>query len=198
MDSKRDLILKMAKANGMVRPRDLRPLGIAQAYLQRLAERGVLNRVGRGIYMLSSAEISEHHALAEVSKRFPRGLICLLSALRFHELGDETPNQVWLALPANAPAPRASDFRVRVVRYAPLAMETGVEVHRIEGVEVRLTSKARTIVDCFRFRNRIGVGTAMAALRGGLRQGMRPGDLRLMAEAFHQVNVMRPYLEAML
>jgi predicted transcriptional regulator of viral defense system len=198
MDSKRDLILKLAWAQGMVRPKDLQPFDIAPAYLQRLAERGELHRVGRGVYMLPTTQISEHHSLAEVAKRFPRGLICLLSALRFHELGTETPNQVWLALPKEAPTPRASDLNLRVVRYAPLAMTAGIEHHRIEGVEVPLTSKVRTIVDCFRFRNRIGIGTALEALQAGLHQGIRPVELRQVSKQFRQANVIRPYLEALL
>lgn len=198
MARKSDLILELAAAQGMVRPRDLQPLGIAPAYLQRLTERGDLNRVGRGVYMLPDAEISEHHSLAEVAKRFPRGLICLLSALRFHELGTESPSEVWLAVGKDAHVPRVSDLNLRVVRFSPQAMSIGVERHRIEGVEVPLTSKTRTIVDCFRFRNRVGTGIAVEALQAGLRQGILPAELRKVAEQFRQVNVMRPYLEALL
>lgn len=198
MDSKRDIILRLAAADGMVRPKDLKPLGISQAYLQRLAEQGELNRIGRGVYVLPSFEISEHHSLAEATKRFPRGLICLLSALRFHDLGTETPGQVWLALPPEAPRPRASDLPLRVVRYSSLAMTTGIERHRIENVEVQVTSKPRTIVDCFRFRNQIGISTAVESLQSGLRQGVKPTEVRAMAETFRQANVMRPYMESLL
>lgn len=198
METKRDQILRMAAALGIVRPQDLQSAGIAPAYLQRLSEKGELLRVGRGVYMLPGAEISEHHSLAEAAKRCPQGVICLLSALRFHELGTETPGQVWLALPQDAAAPRAADLSIRVVRFSPLGMERGIERHTIEGVEVQMTSKARTLVDCFRFRNKIGLETALEALRSGLQQGLAPTEIRQFAEVFRQAKVLRPYLEALL
>ena len=198
MNTKRSIILRMAAAQGMVRPRDLQAEGIAAAYLQRLAEQGALVRVARGVYMLPAAEISEHRSLAEAAKRFPRGVVCLLSALRFHELGTESPTQVWLALPKDVQAPRAPGLPLRLVHFSEAGMKVGVESHLVEGVKVQITSKARTLVDCFRFRHKIGLETALEALRAGLREGVLPTEIRRMAEAFRQARIMRPYLEALL
>lgn len=198
MESKRDQILKMASLRGLLRPQDLQSAGISAAYLQRLAEAGDLVRVSWGVYMLPGAEISEHHSLAEAAIRWPQGIICLLSALRFHELGTETPGQVWIALPQGVSSPKTTDLSLRVVHFAPQGMTLGVECNSVEGVTIRVTSKARTLVDCFRFRNKIGMETALEALRSGLQQGIPPTEIRHYAETFRQAKVMRPYLEALL
>jgi len=196
--TKQDLILQMAARKGQLRPRDLSQAGLAPASLQRLAEQGKLVRLGRGIYMLPDAEITEHHTLAEVGKRLPGGVICLLSALRFHEIGTETPACTWVAVRRGAKRPAALDLRLEVVRFSEPGMQEGVDQRILEGVPVRITSPARTIVDCFRYRNKIGLDIALEALKEGLRLRVPLPELRRLAKLFHADRVMRPYLEAML
>ncbi len=196
--TKRDTLLRMAKRQGHLRPRDLAVVGIAPSYLQRLAERGDLVRQGRGLYRLPEAEITEHHSLAEVAKRMPKGVICLLTAMRFHELGTQNPGAIWIALPRGSRQPAAGDHDLEVVRFSPVGMEDGVRSHIIEGVRVHVTTPARTIVDAFRFRNKVGLEPALDALRDGLRRRVPLAEIRRLARVFRMERVMRPYLEALL
>ena len=195
--AKRDIILRLAREKGCLRPRDLQAEGISAAYLQRLYEAGDLVRSGRGIYGLASHEFSEHRTLVEVAKRVPRAVICLLSALRYHELGTETPGRVWIALERGMKKPNARDLPLEVVRFTPVGMAEGVSLHMIEGVPVRLTTAARTIVDCFRYRNKMGLAPALEALKEGLLAGVPMGELQRLAKLFRMERVMRPYLEAL-
>lgn len=195
---KRTLILRLAKKKGQLRPRDLQGAGIAAAYLQRLWEQGELVRPARGIYMLPDAEITEHHSLAEVAKRVPHGVICALSALRFHDLGTENPGRVWLALDRGAKRPTARGLSLEVLRFTPVGMKAGVSTHSVEGVPVRITSPARTIVDCFRYRNKVGLEPALEALREGLKRKISVQEIQKYAMLFRMERVMRPYLEALL
>jgi predicted transcriptional regulator of viral defense system len=196
--SKRDLILRMAQAGGHLRPRDLQEIGISASYLQRLCEKGDLMRHARGVYMLTDAEITEHHTLAQTAKRVPRAVICLLSALRFHELGTENPARVWIALERGVRKPNPGDQALEVVRFSTLGMTEGLGEHSLEGVPVRLTTPARTIVDCFRYRNKIGLEPALEALRDGLRRKVPTGEIQRLARMFRMERIMRPYLEALL
>ena len=198
VQTKRNIILRMAKKKGQLRPRDLHEVGIAPSYLQRLSEQGELTRQGRGIYMLPDAEITEHHTLAEVGKRVPQGVICLLSALRFHEIGTEAPTATWVALMRGMKRPSSSDMHLEVVRFSEVGMHDGVEKHILEGVPVRITSPARTIVDCFRYRNKIGLDIALEALREGLRRKVSVAGIRRLSSLFRMERVMRPYLEVLL
>jgi predicted transcriptional regulator of viral defense system len=196
--TKHDIVLQMARQKGQLRPRDLDLAGIAPAYLQRLSERGELVRQGRGIYMLPNAEITEHHTLAEVGKRVPHAVICLLSALRFHEIGTETPGGTWVALMKGMKCPNPADLRLEVVRFSEVSMSEGVEAHVLEGVTVRITSPARTIVDCFRYRHKIGLDIPLEALREGLRRRVAVAEIRRLSALFRMERVMRPYLEVLL
>jgi predicted transcriptional regulator of viral defense system len=197
-EPKRDTILRMARERGQLRPRDLREAGIAPAYLQRLSEQGELLRQGRGIYMLPNAELTEHHTLAEVGKRVPHAVVCLLSALRFHELGTETPAATWVALRRGMKRPSAADLRLEVMRFSEAGMREGVANHHLEGVSVAVTSPARTVVDCFRYRNKLGLGVALEALREALRRKVSAAEIRRLATLFRMARVMRPYLETLL
>jgi predicted transcriptional regulator of viral defense system len=189
-------VLRLASRRAVVRPRDLKALGVPPSYLGRLVAAGELERVGRGLYRLARASATEHHSLAMAAARVPRGVVCLLSALRYHGLTTQAPFEVWLALGIKARVPRVEDPPLRIVRMSDEALTRGVEKHTLEGVPVAITSAARTVADCFKFRNKIGLDVALEALRD-LRG--RRGDLDelwRLARMLRVANVLRPYLEA--
>lgn len=189
-------ILALAKKTTILRPRDLAALGISRATLSRLVERGVLERVGRGLYTPTSAEVSEFHALAEAAKRVPHGMVCLLSALRFHGLTTQAPFEVWIAIDRTARKPRVDYPPVRIARFSGEMLTFGVEKHRVDGVAVRVTSAAKTVADCFRYRNKIGLDVAIEALKEyrRVKRGSMD-DLWRAAEVCRVARVIRPYLE---
>ena len=145
-------------------PRDLESAGVPGGSLSQLARRGLLEKLGRGLYALPGAVPSEHRSLAEVSKRTPRGAICLLSALRFHGLTTQAPAEVWLTIGPKDRAPRPAGVRLRIVRFSGEARDAGVEMHVVDGVSVRIYGEAKTVADCFKFRNKIGIDIAVEAL----------------------------------
>lgn len=182
---------------GVFRLAEARALGLHPEQVRRLTRQGELTRLGRGLYAPASAAPTEHHTLAEVAKRVPRGIVCLLTALRFHGIGTQDPREVWLAVDRRAGVPRIDVAPVRVVRLSGAALTTGIDEHEVEGVAVRVTSPARTVVDCFRFRNKIGVDVAVEALRDYRR--LRKGtvdELWRQADQLRMTRVMRPYWDA--
>jgi predicted transcriptional regulator of viral defense system len=190
-------ILEIVEQVAVLRPRDLDKYGIPRIYLSRLCERGLLRRMGRGLYVLSNADVSEHHTLAEACKRVPHGVVCLLSALRFHGLTTQSPHEVWLAIASKAWRPQVDYPRLRFVRFSARALESGVEEHSIEGVTVRIYNPAKTVSDCFKYRNKIGLDVALEALRDCRTQRICTNDeLWHYAKICRVANVMRPYMEA--
>lgn len=182
---------------GVARPRDLAQLGVRREYAQRLVARGALVRVARGLYTVPDAEISSHRSLAEVAKVVPSGTVCLLSALRFHGLTTQSAPEIWVAVDVHAWRPRNLPFAVRTVYFSGTALTDGVEVHKIDGVPVRIYSAAKTVADCFKYRNKIGPEVAVEALKDYLKLHRRGGDaLWHFAKVCRVSNVMRPYLEA--
>jgi len=197
MSAHHDRILELAREVGIIRPRELDRYGIPRNYLYRLERAGKLQRVGRGLYALPEAEPSEHRSLAEAAKRVPSGVICLLSALRFHELTTQAPFEVWLAIGQKAWRPRVEHPPLRIVRFSAGALNAGIEEHVLEGVSVPIFSPAKTVADCFKYRNKIGLDVAIEALRecrGSQRCSM--DDLWHYAGICRVRNVMRPYMEA--
>ena len=193
-----DSVLELVREVGVIRPRDLEAAGIPAGYLSRLARNGELDRVGRGLYTLAGAKPSEHRSLAEAAKRVPRGVICLLSALRFHELTTQTPAEVWLTIGQKDRTPRPNGARLRIVRVSGEARDAGVETHAVEGVPVRIYGAAKTVADCFKFRNKIGSDIAIEALRDCLEQRRCTVDELLQyARVCRVLRVMRPYVEAL-
>jgi len=206
MSTTQDSILALARDRGLVRPLDLDARGLPRVSLTRLVRQGRLARVGRGLYALPDRQVSEHSALAEVARRHPRAVVCLLSALRFHELTTQAPFEVWLAIPNKARAPRLDYPPLRVVRFSEAALTEGVEEHEIDGVPVRIANVARTVADCFKYRNKIGLDVALEALKEVLndREGQRMRGRRASIDELWRyarldrvANVMRPYLEAL-
>jgi predicted transcriptional regulator of viral defense system len=190
-------VLRLARARTLLRARDVTQQGLPTIALTRLVQAGKLERVARGLYGLPGAAISEHRSLAEVSARVPKGVVCLLSALRVHQIGTQAPFEVWIAIPQNMVTPRLGQPALRVVRMADVALAEGVERLHIDGVEVPVFNAARTVVDCFRFRNKIGLDVAIEALRDGWSQRkFTLDDLWRHATRGRVANVMRPYIEA--
>lgn len=194
MASPEDLILRIAKKQAVFRPRDIAAVNPRMA-IRRLVDSGVLNRIGRGLYGLADAEFGAKISLAEAVLRIPDGVVCLLSALRFHELTTENPHEVWIAVPHKRPL-KVSPPAVRVVRMSGAGFTSGIETHRIDGIDVKVYSVAKTIADCFKFRASIGIDVATEALRDGWRKrAFTMDDLWIQASACRVLNLMRPYLE---
>jgi predicted transcriptional regulator of viral defense system len=191
-------ILDLAAERSLIRPRDLTERGLPTVALTRLVRQGRLQRVGRGLYALPDRPVSEHNALAEVARKHPQAIICLLSALRFHDLTTQSPFEVWLAIPNKARAPKMDYPPLRIVRFSGAALTRGVEDHVIDGVPVRVTSVARTVADCFKFRNKIGLDVALEALQEAWRAKRASMDeLWRYATLCRVANVMRPYMESL-
>jgi predicted transcriptional regulator of viral defense system len=190
--------MEYIRRHGIVRPRDIESIGIPREYLLRLHRQGKLDRAGRGMYILPDADVTEHHSYAEVSKRIPDSVLCLLSALTFHGITTQNPESVWIALRKGARTPAFESPSIRVVRLSGQSLTEGIEVHRIEGVSVRVFSVAKTVADCFKFRNKIGIDVAMEALRDSIRQKKASVNaIHRYAKICRVSNVMRPYLEAL-
>lgn len=197
MSEKTDRILDLARELGILRPRELDQYGIPRKYLYRLEQKGKLQRVGRGLYALPDARPSENRSLAEAAKRVPSGVICLLSALRFHELTTQAPFEVWMAIGQKAWRPRVEYPPLRIVRFSGAALREGVEEHVVEGVPVSVFSPAKTVADCFKYRNKVGLDVAIEALRECLRaRRCSRDDLWYFGRVCRVHNVIRPYLEA--
>jgi predicted transcriptional regulator of viral defense system len=191
-------ILKLAAQSAVLRPRDLDEQGIPRKYLGLLATAGQLRRIGRGLYSLPTAEPTENRSLAEAGKLVPNGIICLLSALQFHRLTTQAPFEIWLAIDRKAWRPTLSELPLRVVRFSGDALSQGVEQHRIEGVPVKVYTPAKTIADCFKYRNKIGLDVALEALRDCWKQRRATMDeLWQAAKICRVANIMRPYLESL-
>jgi len=191
-------LLERIRSAGILRPRDLDGSGIARVRLRRLVERGLLVRVGRGLYALPSIDLGVNESLAAVCKAVPHGVICLLSALRFHELTTQVPAAVWLAIHVKARAPVGPGIPIRLIRSTSPVLEAGVEEHVLEGVTLRAYSPAKTVADCFKHRNTIGLDVALEALREFRRE--RRGTLDELwryAGICRVRSVLRPYLEVM-
>jgi predicted transcriptional regulator of viral defense system len=191
-------ILDLAAERGLIRPRDLTERGLPTVVLTRLVRQGRLQHVGRGLYALPDRPVSEHNTLAEVARKHPQAIVCLLSALRFHDLTTQSPFEVWLAIPNKARSPKMDYPPLRIVRFSGAALTRGIEDHVIDGVPVRVTSVARTVADCFKFRNKIGLDVALEALQEAWRsKRVSMDELWRHATLCRVANVMRPYMESL-
>lgn len=186
------------RRSGIARPRDLEAHGITRAQLSRLVRDGLVVRQGRGVYTLAGHELTAEHTLAQVAARVPGGVFCLLTALRLHGLTTQSPAEVWIALPEKARRPRLDYPRLRVARFSGAALTEGIEHHRFEGVVVRVYSAAKTVADCFKYRNKIGIDVAVEALKDFTRKH-RGGatELARFARICRVARVMQPYLDAL-
>jgi predicted transcriptional regulator of viral defense system len=191
-------IMRYIGQHGMVRPRDIEAIGLPREYLIRLHRQGKLSRSGRGIYALPDANVTERHSYAEVAKRVPEAVICLISALAFHQITTQSPASVWIALRQGARRPALTSPSLRIVRLSGLSLTEGIENHQVEGVPVRVYSAAKTVADCFKFRNKIGLDVAIEALKDCLRQKKASiNEIHRYAKVCRVSNVIRPYMEAL-
>ena len=193
-----DKVLNLTRKLGVLRPRDLKSSGVPRTYLKQLVERGDLLKTGRGLYVQTGAPMTENHSLAEAAKRSPKGVICLVSALRFHGLTTENPAEVWIAIPRGTRPPKSTTPTLRVVTLSGEMMTEGIKQHVIQGVSVPVYGVAKTVADCFRFRNRIGVNIAVEALRDAWRNKKATSEeLWHYAKVCRVLNVMRPYFDSL-
>jgi predicted transcriptional regulator of viral defense system len=196
--TKAEQVVALARRYGVLRPRDLAAHDIPREHLVRLHKRRVLDRPARGIYVLADAQPTEHQSLVEACKRVPQGVVCLLSALQFHHLTTQAPFEVWLAIGDKAWLPKLDYPPLHIVRFSGPALTTGVEKHVLQGVTVRVTDPARTVVDCFKYRHKVGLDVAIEALRDCWRKKKATmDDLHRVAQTRRMANVMRPYLESL-
>lgn len=187
----------IARKIGILRARDLASFGIKRAYLYRLHKMGIVDRVDRGLYVYRNANLTESHSLAEASKKLQNGVVCLLSALRLHGLTTQNPFEVWMAIDRKARFPKSDTPKIRLVRYSGEALTAGVEVRKIERVSVRVYGVAKTVADCYKYRNKIGLDVALEALREcRKKRACTMDELWHYAKICRVTNVMRPYLEA--
>ena len=191
-------LLKLVNERGLIRSRDLVAYSIPRISLTRAVRQGHLEKISRGIYALPGRRFSEHESLANIATRVPSGVICLLSALRFHNLTTQAPHAVWLAIQNKSIAPKVDYPPIRVVRFSGAAFSEGVEERNIDKVMVKVTSVEKTVVDCFKFRNKIGLDVALEALRSAWESNeLNQEEIWRLAKICHVSNFIRPYLESL-
>ena len=194
--SQGDQAVELLEQHGVMRRGELSDAGVHPQTLARLVEDGILIRVARGLYKLADAEIAAPHTMAEVAKLVPKGVVCLISALQFHELTLQMPSRVWVAIGTKARKPKFEYPAIRVVRFGSRALSLGVEMHRIDGVAVPISNPAKTVVDCFRFRRHVGLDVALEGLHSVMRsERAKPAEIVRYARETRIWSVLRPYLE---
>lgn len=194
----RKTALSLLERQGTMRLSDLVEQGVDPPTLSRLVAEGVVIRPSRGLYELANAETHLFHGLAEIAKRVPRGVICLISALQFHDITLQSTRSAWVAIGAKDRRPTISYPPVRFVRFGPRALASGIDTHIIDSVPVRITDSARTVVDCFRYRKAVGLDVALEALRSALRsRKATPDQIARHARNLRIWTIVRPYLESL-
>lgn len=192
-------LLKFIREQGIVRSSEVSSQGWARSYLQRLERKGLVTRVARGLYVADKASLTEHHSLVEIAMRIPHAVISLLSALQFHELGTQLPSEVWIAIHPKDRKPKIDYPPLRLVRFSGDALTEGIEEYEIEGVLVSIYGPAKTVADCFKYRNKIGVDIAIEALKACLERKLATVDeLWKYAKVCRVEKVMTPYMQALL
>ena len=194
--SNAERLLALADERGILRTREVEAEGIPRQSLSRLVDRGELVRIGRGLYQHPDHEVTAQHSLAVAAKRVPHGTVCLLSALRFHDLTTQNPLDVWLAIDHKAREPTVDAVSLRIVRMSGEARTEGVQEDEIEGVPVPIYEAAKTVADCFKYRSRVGLDVALEALRDYHEKGGSIDTLWHYAEVCQVRTVIRPYMEA--
>ncbi len=190
-------LLALLGQKGLLRPRDLDEVGIPRVVLTRMTAKGLLEKAGHGLYRLPDHPGSEHESLATIATRVPQAVFCLLTALQFHELTTQLPRQVWIAMPRGSHAPRIDYPPIKMVQFAGAAYFEGIELFDRDQVTLRVYCVAKTIADCFKHRNKIGVDVAIEALKDARSQRkVSADDLWHYAKICRVANIMRPYLEA--
>lgn len=198
MESKSNRLLNLATKKQIIRAKDVFALGIPRNYLPRLVQKGVLRKVGHGLYASNTSPVTEHLSLIEAACKVPKGVVCLLSALQFHKFTTQSPHQVWMAIAGKAWMPHITSPPIRFVRMSGPTMHFGVNEYPVRGGTLNVYTPAKTVADCFKFRNKIGTDVAMEALRECRRLKKASMDeLWAAAKVCRVANIMRPYLESL-
>lgn len=190
-------VLDLLRQKGILRPSDLDDIGAPRVVLTRMTTNGQLEKAGRGLYRLPESPLSEHESLVAVATRVPQAVFCLLTALQFHEMTTQLPRQIWIAMPRGSHTPRIDYPPVKMIQFSGEAYTQGIEEHERDQVTLRVYGIAKTIADCFKHRNKIGLDVALEALKDARsRKKVSADDLWRYAKIRRVANVMRPYLEA--
>lgn len=190
--------LSLAQTNKVLRVAELSKRGIPRVVLTRLTRDGKLIRIGRGVYALPNRAISENESLLDVATRSSQGVFCLLTALRFHNLTTQSPFEVWLAIPNKAQPPKVDSVSLRIIRLSKKTLCEGIETHRVDGIPIRVYCIAKTVVDCFKFRNKIGLDVALEALQEAWREKrVQMDELWYYARICKVEKIIRPYIESL-
>jgi len=185
------------KHGGILRTSEALDEGINRRTLYHMADEGLLTKLERGVYKLVDQGPLSNPDLAVVAKKVPKAVVCLISALDFHEMTTEIPHQVHIALPRTSRDPKLDHPPIKVYRFSGRSLTEGIEKHELDGVEVKVYNPAKTIADCFKFRNKIGLDVAIEALEQGIEQGKATyKDILKYAEICRVKTVIKPYLEA--
>ena len=191
-------IASLLQSQALLRPSDAVALGYSRMYLAQLARQGLVRKISRGLYATPQRKESEFSSLAEIASKHPKALVCLLSALSFHGLTTQAPHEVWIAIGNKDRIPKMSYPPLRIVRFGGETHSDGVASHTMDGVEVKVTNIAKTIVDCFKFRNKIGLDVALEALKEAMQsKRVTMDELWHYSQLCRVHNVMRPYLEGL-
>jgi predicted transcriptional regulator of viral defense system len=190
-------VLELAREYGILKAKDLEAAGISRNYLYQLQQRGLLEKRARGIYALPDTAYTEHSQLAEVAKRVPRSVVCLISALSFHGISTQIPHEIWIAVHRASWRPRIDYPPLNLTYLSGDSYTHGIQSHDLDGVVVKVYSPAKTVADCFKFRNKVGLDVAIEALRECWRAKRATMDEITTAAKVNRVfAVMRPYIEA--
>ena len=198
MESRRSQLEQLARKSQLLRDETLREAGISSTVISQAVKAELLIRLSRGVYHHPETELDENLSLSEVAARVPHAIISLLSALQFHQIGTQQPHAVWILLKQNAVTPRIDYPPIEVVRSkVAAAFSEGVVAHTLNGIPTRITNPARTVVDCFRYRSRVGLDVCLEALKDILGKGVKPTEVMEYAKAQRISSVIRPYLDAL-
>ncbi len=196
--TQRDQALNLLRVKGIVRLSEFKDAGITAATVGRMVRAGDVNRLARGLYQLPDAMLDANHSLAEAAKRVPKGVVCLVSALAYHDLTDQLPRAVWMAIGTKDWMPREGRPVMRIVRFTDSLLTDDVQTAHIESVPVKVFGVAKTIADCFRHRSKVGQSVALEGLQEALRQRKAiPAEIARHAKRGGVATVVRPYLEAL-
>ena len=195
--TQRQTLLNYLSQHPIIRSYELNDLGVSREVLRRMVENGEIIQLGRGIYSYSETELNEHSQLAEVSKRVPNGVICLISALRFYNLTTQIPFEIWIAIEKNRWKPQVNYPPLQVIHLSGAGFHEGIVHHSIDGVKSPIYNIPKTVVDCFKFRSKIGLDVALEALKEALHHKYTTRDqIWRLSKACHISSVIKPYLEA--
>lgn len=195
--TQRERLIQLFDSSPVLKADTIVSHGIDRKTIQRVVETGEIQRIGRGLYYLSDYEVDRHHSYVEAQMLVQSGVVCLLSALSFHEMGTQSSRYVWLAVPRRSRLPKTGDRPLKIVTFSEPSFFAGIEQHELEGVTVKVYSPAKTVADCFKYRNKLGIDVAIEALREAVHgKNVSPDDVLHFADICRVRSVVVPYLES--